>query len=335
VVVVSSQVVAKPSACFEHSCRALRAARCALVLAAALGGACAPEVGPASEWTPAEDIQGALAVESGHASDMGSRRGGRIAGEPLRVVTFNVAKSADMSGLAQVFRTHRELLRADVLYLQEIEAEGEGAASRAGQLAQALGMAWVYAPARTHARGTHGIAILSRLPLEGIQVMRLPEVSLPISDPPRIALAATVQVDGVGVRLINVHLDTRLNVPERVLQVRPAVLDAPDPVVFGGDLNTNPFVWAEGALPSLPAESVAAPDHQARAIDDYLQAIGYATPTAALGPTQKVAGVASRLDGLALRGRLSAGKRAVQRDVDLSDHWPLWLDVNVAGASTP
>ena len=54
------------------------------------------------------------------------------------------------------------------------------------------------------------------------------------------------------VRIINVHLDTRINADRRVEQLQP-VLEAAGQfdggVVIGGDLNTQNFFWVENVLP--------------------------------------------------------------------------------------
>ena len=84
------------------------------------------------------------------------------------------------------------LSATDVLLIQEIEDHpGEGG-SRASRLAAALKMAFVYAPARTEGDGTHGLAILSRYPLERVEVMELPDFEFPIR-----ALSAGLRIETV------------------------------------------------------------------------------------------------------------------------------------------
>lgn len=141
----------------------------------------------------------------------------------------------------------------------------------------------------------------------------------------RIALRADVGLAGGTVRLVNVHLDTRLNATERILQLRPAIIDAPAPVVVAGDFNTNPFVWAFNLVPVLPWSATGASD-QASVLDDYMAAVGYQTPTAGLGETVDFPMLKPRVDAIYVRG-LQAGQGSVERDVLVSDHWPVRVDV--------
>ncbi|HUH04240.1 MAG TPA: endonuclease/exonuclease/phosphatase family protein, partial [Kofleriaceae bacterium] len=255
--------------------------------------ACAPELGPTAPWESWELVSGAEASLDGVPP--------ATVGDTVRVVTFNVALGRDTEALARLFADDPALTRADVLLVQEIETHDDEPRSRAGALAEALGMNYVYAPAREIDGGTHGLAILSRQPIAAAHVMRLPRVELHINPRDRIALAADLEVGGAVLRVVDVHLDTRLNVTQRIQQLRPAVLDEPGSVVVGGDLNTNPYLWVEGALPLTPVRSVGGSD-QAEIIDDYMRAIGYATPTQDSGPTQDAVIEQLRLDSLFTRG---------------------------------
>lgn len=292
-------------------------------LAALAFAACVPPLGPTQPWIDAADITGVMAPELGPSPAIVPTSSGRV-----RIVSFNVEKGADVAGLARAIQTNEHLAAADVILVQEIEAHpGEGG-SRASRLAAALGMGFAYAPERRQDAGTHGPAILSRWPLQRVQVMALPYADLSIGAAPRIALGAQVVIGDDVLHLVDLHLDTRLNSTERILQMRPAVLDTPWPTIVGGDLNTNPFVWAEGAVPQLPVDSVVDSD-QAPVIDDYMRAIDYDTPTAALGPTLSLGGVFdARLDAIYTRG-VTSRPGAVERGVTISDHWPVWIDVEL------
>lgn len=291
-----------------------------LGLVAILAG-CYQETGPAGTWVPWDAVDGPLRPE------LGSPPAPRafVDGAALRVVTYNVEYGEDVVGLAAAIAGDPALAGAGLLLVQEIESyPGEGS-SRAARLAAALELGWVYAPARPEGDGTHGLAVFSPYPLENLQVMELPFVDLPISDHRRIAVALDVRLGARTLHVVNLHLDTRLNVTDRIVQLRPAVIDAPDQVLVGGDFNMNAYVWAEGAVPLVPVDSLADSD-QAPIIDDYMGALGFATPTAALGATQQLGPVDSRLDAIYARG-LVVVPGAVERDVDESDHWPLWVDL--------
>jgi endonuclease/exonuclease/phosphatase family metal-dependent hydrolase len=59
-----------------------------------------------------------------------------------------------------------------------------------------------------------------------------------------------------------------------------------------------------------------------------MDSIGFTNPTAELGNTEVRYGIESRLDAVFVRGMVY-GDRGVERDVTLSDHWPVWVDVRM------
>jgi endonuclease/exonuclease/phosphatase family metal-dependent hydrolase len=299
-------------------------ARARVFLPLVLVTACGPELGPASDWIPVDQVTGVLAATHSLSPAMSKPLAGQRAAGFLRVVSYNVEFGEEVDALATLLRDDPELSQAGVVLLQESEDHpGEGA-PRAQQVAEQLGWAWVYVPARVKADYTHGLAILSPHPIDQVDEMLLPRTD---TGHQRIAVRANVHVGDVTVQVINVHLETILNPNERLQQLRPAVIDPPDLVVVAGDLNTNPYLWNDVKVPVLPASTVADVD-QAAIVDDFMRHAGYATPTADLGHTEEMYGVASRLDAIYLRGAASGGA-AVRRDVRLSDHFPLWVDVEL------
>lgn len=290
----------------------------ALLLLAVTG--CVEIADDGGAWEPAASITGALAPELG--PDPAQRD--RV--PQIRVATFNVHYGEDPAALAQAIRTSAQLASADVILVQEIEAYPEEGTSRAQRLAIALDMTWVYAPARVEGTGTHGLAILSRFPFAEPRVRRLPKIDQPLNARDRIALAAEVVVGASRISLVNIHLDTRIGPVDRVRQLAPAVEELADPVIAGGDLNTNPWAWFESFVPLLGTEAIVGQD-QARIIDDYLAALGYAIAIPPNVATARVPAFTIRLDGLYPRG-LALGEAGVDH-VDGSDHWPAWVDVSV------
>ena len=248
-------------------------------------------------------------------------------GGDLRVVTFNVHLGANVPGLVLAFHSNPELRRADVLMLQEIERHPGD--DRAARLAEALNLNLVYAPARVEGNGTHGLAILSRYPLSDLEVIALKHYDLGYKGTRRrIAMAATVHLPDRTVRVYNVHLDTRLTPEERELQLEPVVSEAlRQPVaLIGGDFNTINAVSA--LLPLLP---VPVPGFsQAAAIDAYMKSKGFTTPFERIGRTHQFP---MRLDAVYARG-LAVEREGKEMSVDVSDHYPLWIDVKVPWAAT-
>jgi endonuclease/exonuclease/phosphatase family metal-dependent hydrolase len=279
------------------------------------GGA---ELGAPQPWVDATAIDGRLAPE------LVLDRFDAPAGARVRVVSWNVHLGADVDALAAAF-DDPALAGADVVLLQEIEAHPGEDGSRAARLAEALAMNLAYAPAREEGEGTHGLAILSPHPLAAVAVMELPHAEVLVNERRRIALAADVDLDGAPLRVIDVHLDTRLSIADRMVQLRPAVIEHGDPVVVAGDLNTLPWAWAGGVIPDAPAQVAAAVD-AGRAIDDFMEALGYAAPTASLGPTDDIALVEWRLDAIYPRGA-EVIDAAIAGEVRVSDHLPLRVDL--------
>lgn len=242
-------------------------------------------------------------------------------GEPIRVVTFNVHFGADVASLARAVRQNPRLRTADVLLLQEIESHP--GARRPALLAEALGLNVVYAPARGEGEGTHGLAILSRLPLTELETLRLERYDLFYGTRRRIALGATVDLGGRPLRLYNVHLETRLTLPERIKQIQPVVQRASSRplAVIGGDVNTINSV--SSLLPALPLPLPGF--SQDGLFDCFMRDHGFSTPFANIGATRPLQ---MRLDGLYARG-LRVESFDKENDVRVSDHLPLWMDVRL------
>jgi endonuclease/exonuclease/phosphatase family metal-dependent hydrolase len=98
--------------------------------------------------------------------------GPRYAGA-LRVVTYNVQWGRHVERAINVLKTRAPLTDADIVVLQEMDAEGTR------RIAEALGMGWVYYPAAVHPkRGSDfGNAILSRWPIVADEKLMLPRVA--------------------------------------------------------------------------------------------------------------------------------------------------------------
>jgi endonuclease/exonuclease/phosphatase family metal-dependent hydrolase len=289
--------------------RSLRFLPAALLLTSApllAGGLCRP--------VPAEDPE-ALPCEAGSLA-------ARVEPRPtLRVVSYNVHYGRDVTGLAAAIAANAALAEADVLLFQEIESHPGD--HRAEALARRLGLFFVYAPARPKKRGTHGLAILSRYPLSDFEVLALPHFDLGWGTHRRIALAATLDWNGTPVRVVNVHLDTRLTADQRARQMAPVLEHAaPYPrAVIGGDFNTISCLSA--LLPGVP---IALPGtSQGPALDRHLQAHGYLTPFGRIGWTGPLR---QRLDGVFVRG-LDVGTFDKEDGVTASDHIPIWADVRL------
>jgi endonuclease/exonuclease/phosphatase family metal-dependent hydrolase len=289
-------------------------------LAAVLAPACVSIEDTMPPWQPAAEITGALAPELGPPPVPPPPRPAA-----LRIASWNVETGADPDALAAAILASPTLATADVILFQEIEAYPDEPGTRTARLAAALGMTWCYAPARVEADGTHGDAILSRFPLLDPEVKQLPYVDQPVNARRRIALRARVDLGaGVTLAVVGVHLDVRLGPVDRIRQLDPAVSDNPEAVVVGGDFNTNPWAWLETLIPLTGTEAIVGQD-QAQIVDDYVAALGFATPIPPSADTHTFPVVDMRLDALYPRGLpvLAAGVDPAPG----SDHYAVWLDV--------
>lgn len=249
----------------------------------------------------------------------------RAAPGELRVVTFNVhAEPAHV--VARALRTDRQLRHADVIVLQEVERdEAPGAAwcSAACGVAKALGFHAVYAPGHGLPRGSHGVAILARAPITSARVIELPYFDVVANSGRRVALAATLDVDGTPVTVYAVHLDNRLDVDDRRAQVIPVLADAygqPTPVIIAGDFNTSPFTWLGHVIP-IPLGT------QDGNLEELVRAFGFATPVTESGATHRA--LAMRLDAIYTRG-FATTRFAVSDAQNISDHLALWAQLRIA-----
>ena len=239
-------------------------------------------------------------------------------GSAFTIVTLNVAEERSMERMYEDFASIPALQEADLLLLQEA-VHAENGRSTAGELAERLQLHLAFASgAPPTADEYEGVAILSRKPLHDVRVFELPRFGLHLRSRCRIALGATVNGPRGPVRVICLHLDTRINADRRLDQLAP-VLEAArafdGPVILGGDFNTNPFWWVEHLVP------VPFVQDQASAVVAELGRAGFGTPLGAAGATNDY--LRLKLDWIFLRG-LEAAKWGVDR-TGFSDHHAVWV----------
>jgi endonuclease/exonuclease/phosphatase family metal-dependent hydrolase len=287
-----------------------------------VAGACARhDHSGGDRWVPFAEIQGDLAPELRNEAPPAAPPLGT-----LRVVTYNVHHGPDLAAASNAFHSLPSLAAADVVLLEEADAPPTETPSLAGQLADAIGMNDAYAPAWLHSDGArHGLAVLSRFPITSAAVLDLPYFELGSASERRIALRVTLRVGVVDLVVVAIHLDTRINVNDRLHQLDWAVERADSSCVLGGDFNTLPFVWVGRYLPDLPQDAVAPVDVPA-AVDQYMVSRGFADPTAGSGDTTNNGVANFKLDSVYVRG-YGTGGSGVERGVSASDHFPVWADV--------
>ena len=292
----------------------MRLALCAIVATGCMSIDDTPQ-----PWVPAEQIAAPFAPELGSADSSPIP-------STLRIASWNVERAADPEAIAREIAASPILATAGVILIQEIEHHPSEPGSRASRIANALGMAWFYAPARIAGDGTHGDAILSRFPLFAPEVKQLPLVDEPIGAVQRIALRAAIDLGSRTLTIVNVHLDTRLSVVDRIRQLHPAVSDNPPDALVGGDLNTLPWIWVDTLVPLTVTEAIVGQD-QAQVVDDYLHALGYDTPILHDADTHE-SFIDMRLDALCPRG-FTVQAAGVDHSATGSDHYAVWIDIEL------
>jgi endonuclease/exonuclease/phosphatase family metal-dependent hydrolase len=289
--------------------------------AASLGG-CVDIADQGTPWEDAAAMTGPMAPELGPAPALRAKVGCTI-----RIASWNVHKLPDAGDLTARLQIPSAIEKADVILMQESSAYPGEAMSRTAQVADALKMTWAHQPVRElDDGGVQGNAIISRFPLENVAVKRLPYIEQPYHPQPRGAIAADVVVGDHRVRVVSVHLDVRTSITDRVRQLDPAVIDLDERAVIGGDFNTAPWTWIEALVPLTSSEAVIGME-QAALLDDYMKSRRFDGNIPVEETTFKAPGIGMRLDNLYSRSLPVSGSGV--EHLDGSDHWPLWVDVDV------
>ena len=157
--------------------------------------------------------------------------------DTLRIVSFNVKYAERVDSAIIVLLSEPALRGADILLLQEMDADGTG------RIARALGMSYIYYPAifRHRSARDFGNAVLSRWPIVADAKIVLPHVSR-YARTQRTATSATIRIADVDLRVYSTHLGTPADISAaaRRAQLRAIITDASphSRVIIGGDLNS-------------------------------------------------------------------------------------------------
>jgi endonuclease/exonuclease/phosphatase family metal-dependent hydrolase len=181
-----------------------------------------------------------------YTDSRGPRYAGRFAtpdlDPALRIVTFNVRYARAIDAAIGLFHKRQPLQQVDVLTLQEMDAPG------VDRMARALGLDYVYYPGAWHPQGgkDFGNAVLARGPIEEDHKVLLPHLSR-FRHMQRIAVEATVLVNGLRIHVYSVHLEAPADISPsgRRDQVAAIVADVrrqQGPVIVAGDFNSRDIV---------------------------------------------------------------------------------------------
>jgi endonuclease/exonuclease/phosphatase family metal-dependent hydrolase len=233
----------------------------------------------------------------------------------LRVVELNV-HMVDGATIVRGIDKDPALRGADLIMLEEVHRD-DHLCSGACELGKHLGFYSVYAPGHVHGDGTDGVALLSRSPILSAEVLELPRFDTHVNSQRKVAIEATVEIDGKPVTVYAVHLDNRITVNERRRQMLPILQQAAKqttPVIIAGDFNTSPFNWLWRLIP-VPTGT------QDDRLEDFVRAYGFDTPVKNSGPTSRW--LAMKLDGIYTRGFQTVAYDTADAD-DISDHFAMW-----------
>jgi endonuclease/exonuclease/phosphatase family metal-dependent hydrolase len=234
--------------------------------------------------------------------------------ENLTVVSLNMAMETRLERILKDVRGASFFEKADVWLLQE-------ARPNVSEMAKAMGLHHVYASADKLGDGSvSGLAILSRYPIERSNKASLPRYNLRFRSRCRIALSADIRRPAGEIKLVNVHLDTRINQHQRLQQVG-AVMEketpSTRPVIIGGDFNTANVRWVWNVVPLPYVQS------QTRAVRDMFVDHGFDSPLDGAGTTFKLKGFPLHLDWIFPKHlkTLAAGTE----NIAFSDHKAVWV----------
>jgi len=243
-------------------------------------------------------------------------------GPGISVVTLNMAKVTLMDRILTDLKAHPALAGADVLLLQEVKQDAGERQCIAEQLASNLGLQVAYSPSATGITD-QGLAILSRYPLKDIRVRPLKRHDLGFRSRVRIALSATAESPWGPVRIVNTHLDTRINMSDRIAQIEPIIRDSeefPGARIIGGDFNSNDFRWIGHMVPTPTLRS------QARGLQEFMTQQGFLSAVSTRETTFDYLGL--RLDWIWIQGLQAQASRVYP--LDFSDHHAVWTRVAFA-----
>lgn len=235
---------------------------------------------------------------------------------PLTIVSLNLAMREDVDAIAGELSARQVLPGADVVLLQEV-IERDGAADVGSQLAARFGLSAVFGRAfALDSHRTMGLAILGR-ELAAPHVVPLKRFDLSFRRRNRIALGVSVATAEGAINVYNVHLDTRINMGNRLEQLSPVLREletaGDTPVVIGGDFNTNDYRWLFHTIP------VPVAWYQSDGLLRFMARQGFSSAITTREPTHDAFGM--RLDWIFLRG-LDARTSVVQ-PLAISDHHAL------------
>jgi len=240
----------------------------------------------------------------------------------IKIVSYNIRwrSGDDLKRLTKLLNEDLEIGGATILGLQEVDRRKKrsGNCNTAKRIADDLGLyyAWAAPPAaKPDDEEETGVALLSIYPLSDVHRIVLPHAGP--NGRHRVALGATVEIDKRPWRVYTAHAETRITFGKKLEQFK-AVLDdlarypAHMPAIIMGDFNT----WE----PAVGGK-----------VSKLFSNAGLKTPFGGEKTFRRrvlFVPIELRLDWVWLRG-LEAASFGIDREVEISDHYPLWTNVKI------
>ena len=238
-----------------------------------------------------------------------------------------------LKSAAEALSAGHLLPKPDVIAVQEADKRTArtGGHHVAEELAAALDMNWVHAPAgiprgiRPVTRqwwldfeepiglqdpGDTGVALLSRLSMSDVVRIDLPWNECPWR--PRLAIGATIEAGTEKIRLFNAHVDPHAAADGQLAQLeaiaeRAALTTLP--TIILGDFNT---------LSKTKCTETRR----------FLESKGYQSAFPTGTPTWRGAGLRLHADWVFTKG-VVVERWGVAKPLSVSDHWPVWVEISI------
>ncbi|MGE0268757.1 MAG: endonuclease/exonuclease/phosphatase family protein [Candidatus Omnitrophota bacterium] len=153
----------------------------------------------------------------------------------IRVFTYNIQFAKKVKHAVELIKNHPNLNHADIVLLQEMDADG------VRHISDELQYNFVYYPAVKHPNHGRdfGNAILSKWPITDHQKLILPHVEM--NKLQRIAVLAGITIGDTKILAISIHMGVWLKTELRTRQMKSIISAIPETVrhcIIGGDFNT-------------------------------------------------------------------------------------------------
>lgn len=268
-------------------------------------------------------LNGEDLLESGKAEKLRNP----VASKEIKIVSYNIRwrSGAELQQIIRWLKTGHENFPT-IIGLQEVDRARKrtGNTNHARVLAEHLGMYYAWAapaPAKNNQKKDEeetGVELLSSYPLTDIT--RIVLTNEGPGGRSRVALGATTKIGDTSIRVYSVHGETRLTIARKIDQLQ-AVLDdlarfpKSMPAIVAGDFNS----WE---LPTI------------KNVRKLFTNAGFTTPLPDDESTftQKAVlfDLELKLDWIWVRS-LTPQSYGIDRKLKLSDHFPLWTVVKLAG----